>query len=229
MGKGGGGGDGGAAAAAAAREAARRARIASSIKAVKGRFFDPLTEDPTQARLDSFADIEGRVKNRFLPEFQDTVSDARRELKFALARRGIFGGTAQRDAENRFADRIGEGEREIADRVLSARNEKERLDQSLLKSLTNQAQSDIDQATLLSGIGSSFQSNNNRALTAATDQNLQTLFGDVGTLFKDINDSQALQRGFNSSGANLGALFGQNKGIGDIFASRTGGGGTVTN
>ena len=278
MGKGGGGG-GGAAEAQAAREAARRARIGSSIEAIKRRFFAPknapidiptgtpfaveqryqddnsggqqlvdfqkkgfsnqgaidsanafnleIGDKPTATRQAGFDDLQERVRSRFLPEFKDTVTDARRELKFALARRGIFGGSAQGDAENRFADRISEGEREISDRVTSASNEKERLDQSLINNLISQAQSDVSQSTLLSGLGSSLQSNNNRALTSATNSNLNTLFTDVGTLFKDINDSRALQQGFSGAGG-LGSLLGQDKGISGIFSGRGESSGTVS-
>ena len=134
MGKGGGGGDGGAAAAAAA-EAARKARIAGNIQAVKSQFFAreaerdipealwgsrmksvydsnsdsyrdqpeqyvtnqaaideatawnkdrPFTDAYTQPRMTALDDIEGRVRDRFLPDFEQDIGDARRELKFAV-------------------------------------------------------------------------------------------------------------------------------------------------
>ena len=102
----------------------------------------PLSDNPTAERLAAMSDIESRVRNRFIPEFADQSTDARRELKFALARRGIFGGSAQLDAEGRFRDRIAEGEREIGERSVSARNEKMRLDTNLMNNLIAQAQAD---------------------------------------------------------------------------------------
>ena len=170
----------------------------------------PLTDQPTAARLAAFEDIENRVRNRFIPEFRDTTTDARRELKFALARRGIFGGSAQLDAEGRFRDRVAEGENEIGQRVVSARNEKQRLDTNLLNNLISQAQADTERSALMSGIGATQLSNASRAQQAATDRALATNFADVGTLFKKINDQRALQQGIGNT-SNLAALMGLNR------------------
>ena len=182
---------------------------------------DPgLSDNPTAERLAAMSDIEDRVRNRFIPEFADQTSDARRELKFALARRGIFGGSAQIDAEGRFRDRVAEGEREIGERAVSARNEKMRLDTNLMNNLISQAQADTERSALLSGIGASQLSNASRAQSAATDRALATGFGDVGTLFKKINDQRALQSGIGST-SNLARLLGgnQNQSTADLFAS----------
>ena len=190
----------------------------------------PLTDNPTAERLAAMSDIEDRVRNRFIPEFADQTSDARRELKFALARRGIFGGSAQLDAEGRFRDRVAEGEREIGERAVSARNEKMRLDTNLMNNLISQAQADTERSALLSGIGASQLSNASRAQSAATDRALATGFGDVGTLFKKINDQRALQAGIGST-SNLARLLGgnQNQSTADLFASgNTAYGGNVT-
>ena len=180
----------------------------------------PLSDNPTAERLAAMSDIEDRVRNRFIPEFADQTSDARRELKFALARRGIFGGSAQLDAEGRFRDRVAEGEREIGERAVSARNEKMRLDTNLMNNLISQAQADTERSALLSGIGASQLSNASRAQSAATDRALATGFGDVGTLFKKINDQRALQSGIGST-SNLARLLGgnQNQSTADLFAS----------
>ena len=180
----------------------------------------PLSDNPTAERLAAMSDIEDRVRNRFIPEFADQTSDARRELKFALARRGIFGGSAQIDAEGRFRDRVSEGEREIGERAVSARNEKMRLDTNLMNNLISQAQADTERSALLSGIGASQLSNASRAQSAATDRALATGFGDVGTLFKKINDQRALQSGIGST-SNLARLLGgnQNQSTADLFAS----------
>jgi hypothetical protein len=191
----------------------------------------PFTESPTAERLAAMSDIEDRVRNRFMPEFADQTTDARRELKFALARRGIFGGSAQVDAEGRFRDRVAEGEREIGQRSVSARNEKMRLDTNLMNNLIAQAQADTERSALLSGIGASQLSNASRAQALATDRSLATGFGDVGTLFKKINDQRALQSGIGST-SNLARLLGgnQNQSTADLFASgaKTYGGSVTT-
>ncbi len=250
MGKGGGGGDGGAAAAAAA-EAARKARIAGNIDAIKSQFYGreaeksvpealygsrmknsvydedngvynqvpeqyvtnqsaideaiswnksrPYTDTYTQPRLAALDDIEGRVRDRFLPDFEQDIGDARRELKFALSRRNLLGSSAQADAESRLQDRIGEGRRGIDQRVASARSGKEALDQQLMNNLIGQAQSDVSRNSLLGGLSSSFLANTNNAINQANQQSMGNMFQDVGSLFKEINDQKAIQQGMANS------------------------------
>jgi|21_taG_2_1085346.scaffolds.fasta_scaffold00651_16 hypothetical protein len=227
-GKGGGGGDGGAAAARAAEEA-RKARIAGNIDAVKGMFYNPGTDDPTQARLDSFADIESRVRNRFVPDFEQDIGDARRELKFALSRRNLLGSSGQVDAQARLDDRIAEGQRSISERVASARSAKESYDQNLMNNLIGQAQSDVSRGSLLGGLGANLLSNSNRAISQANQQAMGNIFGDVGTLFKEINDQRAVQAGL----ANAGLIAAQQNSTrpSSLYSknSQSGSGGNVSN
>jgi len=225
MGKGG-GGDGGAKAARQA-EAARRSRIAGNIGAVKNMFYNPGTEDPTQARLDSFADIESRVRNRFTPDFDQDIGDAQRELKFALSRRNLLGSSGQVDAESRLDDRIAEGQRGISERVASARSGKETYDQNLMNNLLGQAQSDVSRTSLLGGLGASLSANSDRAISQVNQQALGNIFGDVGNLFKEINDQRAVQAGLGN--ANL-LQAQQNTNPSNLFSrnSQAGGNGVTT-
>lgn len=281
-GKGGGGGDGGAA-AAAAEEKARKERIESNIRAIKGQFFqraDPtpvpgqemgkvqtgldylpgqenwdqsvrqvpvygtgvinqdeidrinaqneargFTDQPTQSRLNAFQDIEQRVRDRFLPDFEQDIGDAKRELKFALSRRSLGGSTAQLDAEERLRDRIGHGRRGIDQRVAQARSEKEALDQNLLNNLIGQAQSDVSRSSLMGGLGSSFLANANRAVTGANQQAMGNIFQDVGSLFKEINDQRAVQQGLTNA-AIFASQMRQNPT--NLFSSQKGTSGSIT-
>ena len=199
MGGKGGGGDGGAS-AARAEENARKARISGNIEAVKGMFFNPGTEDPTQGRMDAFADVENRVRNRFTPDFEQDIGDARRELKFALSRRNLLGSSGQVDAQSRLDDRIAEGQRGISERVASARSAKEGFDQNLMNNLLGQAQSDVSRSSLLGGLGANLLSNSNRAVSQINQQAMGNMFGDVGNLFKEINDQRAIQSGLANAG-----------------------------
>ena len=205
MGKGGGGGgDGGA----AAREAARRSRISGNISAIKSRFYDPSTGKMTAGRQAMMEDVGQRIENRYLPEFQDESKDAQRELKFALARRGLLGGSAQTDAETRYSDRIAKGERDISQKVLAGRAEQERLDNALMDSLIAQAQSDADRDVLLSGITNQQTSNAANAAARINQNTMPSLFGDVSTLFKKINDTAQFQRGMQGSPNAWAGMFG---------------------
>ena len=159
----------------------------------------PFTDQPIQARLDSVQDIENRVRERYLPDFEQDIGDAKRELKFALSRRSLLHGSAQADAEGRLMDRIGEGRRSIDQKVASARSEKESLDQQLMNNLISQAQSDVSRGSLLGGIEHSFLANRNRAVNLANQQAFGNIFQDVGSLFKEINDQRAIQTGLANS------------------------------
>jgi hypothetical protein len=198
------GGDGGG----AEREAARQSRINNLKSDIRKNFFVSGNE-PTPERLQRFEDIENRTRDFFTPQFEEDVKTAQRELNFALARRGTFGGSAQIDAEKRLQDKIALGEREIGQRVIGARTEAERLDNQLLDNLLNQANSDSDAAGVLGGIRSSQIANTDQALSRITSQQLGQTFDNVGTLFKDINDTAAFNNAAQQ-GAQLAALLGKN-------------------
>ena len=225
MGKGGGGGgDGGA----AAREAARRSRISSNIASIKERFYNPTTGQITAGRQAMLDDVGQRVENRYLPEFQDESKDAKRELKFALARRGLLGGSAQADAEGRYEDRIAKGERDISNRVLAGKAEQERLDNALMDSLIGQANADADRDVLLSGITNQQNTNANNAAARINQNTFPNLFSDVSTLFKKINDTAQFNRGLTSNNP-YGNMFGGGSNIGLQNSSSAGGStGTVS-
>ena len=157
------------------------------------------TDNPTQSRVTALDDVESRVRDRFLPDFEQDIGDAQRELKFALSRRNLLGSSAQIDAEARLKDRIGEGRRGIDQRVASARSGKESLDQQLMNNLIGQAQSDVSRSSLLGGVGSSFLANTNSAINSANQQSMGNMFQDVGSLFKEINDQKAVQQGMANS------------------------------
>ena len=212
MGKGGGGGgDGGA----AEREAARKRRVDASIRAVNALFLDPATGEMIGSRVQALDDGESKVQQRFLPEFQKDTANAQRELKFAIARRGLSGGSAQSDASSRLRQRVADTERDISQRALVARNEAERGQQNLLDNLIAQAQADTNQSILLNQASSGQNAAINRAVDQAKAQALPNAFQDVGTLFKDIverrNFNQGLRAGLAGSGfqnATPSTLFG---------------------
>jgi len=218
FGGGGDGGDGGA----AAREAARKSRVAGLKTGIRGIFNTP-EGAPTAEREARFADIESRTRDFFTPNFRQDVGDARRELGFALARRGTFGGSAQIDAESRLEDKIRAGEREIGQRAIGARTEATRLDNLLLTDLLNQANQDGSLTGLLANARSGQISSIDTALAGATRNQIEDQFTNVGTLFKDINDAAAFS-GAAQQSRQLAALLGNNQNPFIRNTSRTGGG-----
>ena len=182
-----------------------------------------LSDQPTAERQARFADIESRTRDFFTPNFRQDVGDARRELGFALARRGTYGGSAQIDAESRLEDKIRAGEREIGQRAIGARTEASRLDNLLLTDLLNQANQDGSLTGLLANARSGQISSIDTALAGATRNQIEDQFTNVGTLFKDINDAAAFS-GAAQQSRQLAALLGQNQNPFIRNTSRTGGG-----
>jgi len=182
-----------------------------------------LSDQPTAERQARFADIESRTRDFFTPNFRQDVGDARRELGFALARRGTFGGSAQIDAESRLEDKVRAGEREIGQRAIGARTEATRLDNLLLTDLLNQANQDGSLTGLLANARSGQISSIDTALAGATRNQIEDQFTNVGTLFKDINDAAAFS-GAAQQSRQLAALLGNNQNPFIRNTSRTGGG-----
>ncbi len=176
----------------------RRRRVAINVTDINKLFFN---SDGTRTadREAQFLDVENRVRERFLPEFQDQTKDATRELGFALSRRGLAGGSSQVDAEGRLADRVSQGERAIGEKVITARNEKQRLDQNLLSNLLNQANADANRDSLFNNLSQKQLASSASATELGIRDEVGNLFGDVGSLFKQINDRDSYQRGFNNS------------------------------
>jgi hypothetical protein len=51
----------------------------------------------------------------------------------------------------------------------------------------------------LGGLGASLTANSDRAISQVNQQALGNIFGDVGNLFKEINDQRAVQAGLGNA------------------------------
>jgi hypothetical protein len=160
--------------------------------------------DYTPERQQALDDVQEKVRQRFMPEFERDTANAQRELKFALARRGLSQSSAQADASSRLRQRVADTERDIAQKALVARTEAERGQQALMDNLIAQAQADTEQSVLLNQATSGQNAAINRAVENAKAQALPNAFQDVGTLFKDIverrNFNQGLRAGLTGTG-----------------------------
>lgn len=208
---GGGGGDGGA----QKREDERKARVSTNVTDINKLFFNR-DGSRTAERDAQLLDVENRIRDRFLPDFQDQTVDATRELKFALSRRGLTGGSEQISSGERLSDRVAKGERAIGEKVIIGRNENERLNQNIQNNLLLQANNDADRQSIFSNIGGRQLTAQNTATELGNRDELGNLFVDVGSLFKEINDRDSFSRGvtgvrsrFGSSRGGTSAFFGK--------------------
>jgi len=77
-----------------------------------------------------------------------------------------------------------------------------------MDSLIGQAQSDADRDVLLSGITNQQTTNAANAAARINQNQFPSLFSDVSTLFKKINDTAQFQRGLQGSPQSWAGLFG---------------------
>jgi len=160
----------------------------------------------TPERAEALQQVEEDVRNRFVPDFNELTDEATRELDFTLARRGLFGGSAQTDAEGRLGRRISKGEQDIASRVIGARSAKESFDNDLLNSLLAQSAAGASKNAIFSNLTNRFALNAQRAVNDATTSSLVNPFTNVSSLFKNINDASQFNSGGTAEAARLAAL-----------------------
>lgn len=194
------------------------------FKTVRGE----ISDIPTEERKARFADIEARTRNFFIPDFNEDTRDAQRELGFALARRGTFSGSAELDAQKRLNDQVRKGERLIGTKVAGARSAAESADERLINSLLNEATADPDAEGLLSGIKSSQLVNADQALANAQVGGIENVFANVGSLFKDIRDTQVFNQN-SASSASLAQLLGRQNQPFAVNSRQNSFGGTISN
>lgn len=167
---GGGGGDGGAAAA----EAERQKRIAAATSAVNAALDNP-------ARQAQIAQIGSDVQALNLDALQKQREDEQRQLEFALARRGLAGGSADTFLGGRLQDRFNEGAQKAAQIGDQAAQQARAQDEATRANIIAQVQGGLSQGSAVQNALSGGQSAIDRASSDFATQRL----GDVFAGFAD--------------------------------------------
>ncbi|GAB3188548.1 hypothetical protein [Hydrogenophaga aquatica] len=168
---GGGGGDGGAG-EARQQEADRQARIKAATDAINATFNN-------SGRESLYADQRGAVYDLNRMEVDRQATDAERANRFALARTGLMGGSAQIDSVADINRRTNEGLMRAGGIADQASADLRTADEQARANLISLAQSGIDTGTAASQALNSLRVNNANAASARAGATVGGLFNDL--------------------------------------------------
>ncbi|MCB1742742.1 MAG: hypothetical protein KDK91_20370 [Gammaproteobacteria bacterium] len=165
---GGGGGGGDPAAFAREQEARRQAQIAQATAAIEQQF-------APGAREQAYAQYANDVLSRNMMRLSEDKQRADRELKFALARSGLAGGSAQADSAQQLGQNYDENVLRANQYAQEQAANLRRQDQTAKSNLLNQAYGGLDATTAARLAQSGLQNN----LQLAQNQNNLASLGDL--------------------------------------------------
>lgn len=203
------GGGGDAAAEARQQEEQRKAEIAAANARVESIFGSPQREAQIQ-------DLEAATRDFLQSDLNRQHTDTSRNLKFALARSGLGGGSVDVDQNRRLAENYLRGTLEAQRRANAAGASLRSQDANTKAGLFSQILGGLDATTAATQAAQALQTNVALAKSDAYQQGLGDLFGDFSDLFK-LSREQAGERrqayDFNTlyaprPGANPGTLYG---------------------
>lgn len=205
-----GGGSNRAANEANRMEQERQAQIAATQGRVNQIFNDP-------SRAADISDYVGAVREYFTDDLNRQKTDSDRQLRFALARGGLTGGSTQRDQQQRFAEDYGRGVLNIEQRALGAGADLEASDQDARARLIQLATSGLDATTAAQQASAAMRSNLQAGRSTAMAQGLGDMFGSVKGFADQAKDA------YNTRRANRDAqisLYGPSAATGFYYGGR---------
>jgi len=137
---------------AARMEMERQERIRES----QGRI-NQVFDNPRRAR--DIADFVSATRSRLTDDLNRQNTDATRELKFALARGGLSGGSVNVDQNRRLGDEYNRGLLNVEGRAQGAGAQLEAADQNMRAQLIQLATSGLDSTTAASQAAAGLRSN----------------------------------------------------------------------
>lgn len=175
---------------AKAAEAERSARITRNVNDINSAF---------GGREVQYADLGSALRERFGEALAKQRGDAQRQMRFSIARSGLTGGSAQRDAATRLNDEAREGalkveqaaQRGVAD--LRGQDEQARLQ------LIGLAQSGNDIGNAAAQSASMLRANLGNARAVDATQGLGDVFGATAQVNRNMQDAAARRRGLNEA------------------------------
>lgn len=198
-------GQGESAADVAARlEMERQAAIKESQGRINGVF-----DNPRRSR--DISDFVSAVRTKAMDDLNRQNTDAQRELKFALARGGLSGGSVNVDQNRRMADDYNRGLLNVESRAQGAGSQLEAADQDARARLIQLATSGLDATTAASQAAAGLRSNFESAKSQAFGEQLGDQFATVGGFVKQRRDEAARRQANRDANFNLyggGAAYG---------------------
>lgn len=189
---------------AARMEMERQERIRES----QGRI-NQVFDNPRRAR--DIADFVSATRSRLTDDLNRQNTDATRELKFALARGGLSGGSVNVDQNRRLGDEYNRGLLNVEGRAQGAGAQLEAADQDARARLIQLATSGLDSTTAASQAAAGLRSNFENAQSQASANQLGDQFATIGGFVKSRREEAARRQANRDANFNLyggGAAYG---------------------
>lgn len=168
------------------QEAERQAKIAATQQAINGVFDSP-------GRAADIADAVAANRQYLTSDLSEQKANADRQLKFALARGGVLGGSVQNDKQRVLGQDYSKGLLDIQRTSAGFGANLESADQDARSRLISLATTGLDATTGASMAASALRSNLEGGQSAAQLQGLGDVFGNLGDFWKKSQDD-ALRR-----------------------------------
>lgn len=191
-----GGGDNRAADEANRQEQARQAAIAATQGRVNQVFNNP-------ARAADIADYVGAIRQYHGDDLSRQKADADRELRFAMARGGLTGGSTQVDQQKLFGQDYARGLLDVERRAQGAGAELEAADQEARARLISLATSGLDATTAAQSAASAMRTNLEAGKSAAMANGIGQVFGQTKTFADRARDAAEKRRALADYGNSL--------------------------
>lgn len=155
-----------------------------------------------QAQYDDFL---GAVRSHYTDDAKRQKTIADRNTKFALAKGGLNGGSAERDARTQLGEEFTRGLLQSEDKAQSALGDLKSQDEASRLQLTTMAQSGLDATTATARALSNTQQGAQTARSNATSQGLGDIFAATNKTYQQQQDAAGRRAGLL---APTGTLYG---------------------
>jgi hypothetical protein len=184
---------------AKADEEARRKEIEANIRRIEGLFADP-------RRAQEYQDFIAANRDYLFGDLDRRKGIQDRELKFALARSGLSGGSTDIDQNRALAETYLRGVAEAENRAQKAGANLQSADQQSKQNLISTILAGGDITTASQNATQMMQTNLAQGKLDQTQGAFENLFGDFGTIYKQSREAAGERRAADQYG--LGSLFG---------------------
>ena len=182
---------------AAAEEARRKAKLVEDQRRIEGIFSSPEREQQIE-------DFIGSQRGLLQSDLTREKEENDRQLKFALARSGLSGGSADVDQNKELSELFFRGVGEAERRAQNAGAELRSQDQSSKQQLFAQILGGADVTTASQNAAQMMRNNAALASQDATFGAFDTLFGGLGGFYKNTREAAGERR----AAQEFGTLFG---------------------
>lgn len=172
----------------------------AAIKQTQGRI-NTVFDNPRRAR--DISDFVSAVRTKSMEDLTRQNTDAARELKFALARGSLSGGSVNVDQNRRMADEYNRGLINVESRAQGAGAQLEAADQDARARLIQLATSGLDATTAASQAAAGLRSNFETARSQAFGEQLGDQFATVGGFVKSRREEAARRQANRDANFNL--------------------------